>query len=237
MYRQRHASSSTSAPQPPQPPQRKCRLLSGLPSYSKASGAGAHRAPVMDVPEIKKQQKFLQNYENVEVPQIPSSTECFRFQLYYRGEYVQCKLCKSRRFHSAFLVKLFTRPLLCNDRCLGLDSAEKLWRFCSCSRWRLLSRLRRWCWSRQYRKSSRFRRRSSGQGCWFSVGVQKLRRLRSCSSSTSLVHVPVVMQRLVPMVQTVLLVLRRGQLIISTMSFGYFLGPEPGGRVHRDTAA
>ena len=29
-----------------------CRLLSGLPSSSEASGAGAHRAPVMDVPVI-----------------------------------------------------------------------------------------------------------------------------------------------------------------------------------------
>ena len=37
----------------------------------------------------------------------------------------------------------------------------------------------------------------------YSVGVQILRRLHSYSSSTSLVHVPAVMQRLVPMVQTV----------------------------------
>ena len=58
-----------------------CRLLSGLTSYSEASGAGAYRASVMDVPVII-QLKFLQYYENVEVPQIPSSTECSRFQLF-----------------------------------------------------------------------------------------------------------------------------------------------------------
>ena len=69
------------------------RVLSGLPSYSVASGAGAHRALVMDVPVII-QLTFLQYFENVEVPQIPSSTECYRFQLYYRVVYVQCKLCK-----------------------------------------------------------------------------------------------------------------------------------------------
>ena len=47
-----------------------CRLLSGHPSYSEASGAGAHRAPVMDVSVIL-QLKFLHSYENVEVPQFP----------------------------------------------------------------------------------------------------------------------------------------------------------------------
>ena len=68
-----------------------CRFLSGLPSYSVASGAGAHRAPVVDVSVII-QLMFLRYFENLEVPQIPSSTECSRFQLYYRGVYVQCKL-------------------------------------------------------------------------------------------------------------------------------------------------
>ena len=38
---------------------------------------------------------------------------------------------------------------------------------------------------------------------WFAESCTKLRSFRSCSSSTSLVHVPVVMLRLVPMVQTV----------------------------------
>ena len=113
------------------------------------------------------QLKFLQYYENVEVPQIPFSTGCSRFQLCYRSEYAQCKLCKSRRFHRAVLQWLLTSPLLCVDRCRNL--------------------------SRQCRKSSRFRRRSSGQGCWHAVGVQKH------SSSTRLAHVPVVVQRLVPM--------------------------------------
>ena len=45
-----------------------CRLLSCLPSYSEASGAG--RALVMDVLVII-QLMFLQFFENVEVPQIP----------------------------------------------------------------------------------------------------------------------------------------------------------------------
>ena len=40
----------------------------------------------------------------------------------------------------------------------------------------------------------------------FAESCSKLRSLRSCSSSTSLVHVPVVLQRLVPMVRTVQLV-------------------------------
>ena len=48
-----------------------------------ASGAGAHRAPVMDVPVIT-QLMFLQYFEDVEVSQIPSSTECYRFQLFCR---------------------------------------------------------------------------------------------------------------------------------------------------------
>ena len=47
-----------------------------------------------------KQLMFLQYYENVEVPQIPSTTECSRFLLHYRGEYAQCKLCNSRRLHN-----------------------------------------------------------------------------------------------------------------------------------------
>ena len=41
----------------------------------------------------------------------------------------------------------------------------------------------------------------------------------------SLVHAPAVMQRLLPMVHTVQLGLRRGQLIFLMMSFGYFLRP------------
>ena len=47
-----------------------CRLLSGLPTYSDASGAGAHRTPVMDVPVII-QLKFLQYYVLDRVLQIP----------------------------------------------------------------------------------------------------------------------------------------------------------------------
>ena len=88
-----------------------CRLLSGFPSYSEASGAGAHRAPVVDVPVII-QLVFLQYCENVEVPQIPSSTECSNFQLCFSGVYAQCKLCKSRRFHSAVLGQLVHAPVV-----------------------------------------------------------------------------------------------------------------------------
>ena len=49
---------------------------------------GVHRSPVMDVPVIT-QLMFLQYFEDVEVPQFPSSTECSRFQLYYRVVYAQ----------------------------------------------------------------------------------------------------------------------------------------------------
>ena len=38
----------------------------------------------MDV-SVTIQLTFLQCFENVEMPQIPSSTECSRLQLYYRG--------------------------------------------------------------------------------------------------------------------------------------------------------
>ena len=96
----------------------------GLPSFSEASGAGAHRAPVMDVPAIV-QLEFLRYYENVEVPQIPSSTECSRFQLCYRGEYVQCKLCKSRRFHSAVLGQVVHAPVVVLRQVLGVGQCRK----------------------------------------------------------------------------------------------------------------
>ena len=55
---------------------------------------------------------FLQYSENVEVPQIPSSTECYRFQLYYTGVYVQCTLCKRRRFHSAVTGQVVHAPVV-----------------------------------------------------------------------------------------------------------------------------
>ena len=65
----------------------------GLASPHSYLGAPCASYSGLDVPVVV-QLKFLQSYENVEVPQIPSSTECF--QLCFRGEYVQCKLCKSR---------------------------------------------------------------------------------------------------------------------------------------------
>ena len=89
-----------------------CRLLSG-PSFS-----------VMDVPVII-QLVFLQSYENVEVPQIPFLTECSRFQLYYRGESVQCKMCKSQRFHCAFLGKVVDVPVVIQRQVLGVGQCRK----------------------------------------------------------------------------------------------------------------
>ena len=101
------------------------RLLSGLPSYSVASGAGAHRALVVDVPVII-QLTFLQYFENVEVPQIPSSSECSRLQLYYRGVCVQCKLCKHPRCHSAVLGQVAHAPVLLLRQVLGVGQCRKL---------------------------------------------------------------------------------------------------------------
>ena len=179
-----------------------------------ASGAGAHRALVMDVPVII-QLLFLQYFENVEVPQVPSSTECYRFQLYYRVVYVQCKLCKNRRCHSAVLGQVVDAPvvfqrqvfgvgqcrisvevpqvqsvqflevvdtpvvLVTTGACVGPDSAE----FVEILQFWTRLLVCRW-------------RAETVEVC-------------SHSSSTSLVHVPAVMQRLVPMVQAVELVLRR----------------------------
>ena len=73
----------------------------------------------MDVPVIT-QLMFLQYFEDVEVPQIPSSTECYRFQLYYRVVYVQCKLCKHRTFHSAVLGLVVHAPVVMLRQLLGV---------------------------------------------------------------------------------------------------------------------
>ena len=71
----------------------------------------------------------------------------------------------------------------------------------------------------------------------------KLWSFRSCSSSTSLVHVRVVMQRLVPMVQTVLLdghEVWAAHYFDDELCFFFFQGPvhryRAGDRVRRDTA-
>ena len=93
-----------------------CRLLSGLPSYSVASGAGAHRALVMGVSVII-QLMFLQYFENVEVPQIPSSTECYRFQLYSEACTYSANSAKAGDSIAQFLVRLFTR------RCYAMTGA------------------------------------------------------------------------------------------------------------------
>ena len=114
------------------------------------AGRGAHRSPVMDVPVIT-QLLFLQFYEMC--LRFRFSTECYRFQLCYRGAYAQCKLCKNRRFHRAVLRRCLRAlycaltgagwsrqcrkcevsarvlghgscPSLCNDRLDGRDSAE-----------------------------------------------------------------------------------------------------------------
>ena len=62
---------------------------------------------------------FLQYFEDVEVPQIPSSTEGYRFQLYYSVVYVQCKLCKNRRCHSAVLGQVVHAPVVMLRQLLG----------------------------------------------------------------------------------------------------------------------
>ena len=87
------------------------------------AGRGAHRSPVMDVPVIIQLQ-FLHSYENVLVPQIafldsaPTSS-CTAESCTYSAN------CASTGDSTAqFLVWLFTRPLLCCDSHLGLDSAE-----------------------------------------------------------------------------------------------------------------
>ena len=103
-----------------------CRLLSGLPSYSQTSGAGAHRAPVVDVPVIF-QLKFrtwrcLRFRPRQSAPDSSCTTE---------ARTCSANCAKAGDSTAQFLGRLFTRPLLCNDRCLGLDSAKKLWRFCS----------------------------------------------------------------------------------------------------------
>ena len=84
----------------------------GHPCYASVTGIrsatvqvrGAHRSPVMDVP--------VTTQLIVEVPQIPSSTECYRFQLCCRVVYVQCKLCKNRRCHSAVLGQVVHAPVV-----------------------------------------------------------------------------------------------------------------------------
>ena len=107
---------------------------------------GAHHYPVVDVPVIT-QLMFLQYFDDVEVPQIPSSTECYRFQLYYRVVYVQCKLCKHRRCHSAVLGLVVHAPVVMLRQLFGVGQRRKLWRFrsWSCSWTRLLTCP---CWSR-----------------------------------------------------------------------------------------
>ena len=111
---------------------------------------GALRSPVMDVPVIT-QLLFLQYFEDVEVPQIPSLTECYRFQMYYRVVYVQCKLCRNRRCHSPVLGQVVLAPVVMLRQLLGVGQC----RFgavlggycharCSCDD-------RCLCWSRQCR--------------------------------------------------------------------------------------
>ena len=85
---------------------------------------GAHRSPGMDVPVIT-QLMFLQYLEDVEVSQIPSSTECYRFQLYCRVVYVQCKLCKHRRCHKAVLGQVVHAPVVMLRQLLGVGQCRK----------------------------------------------------------------------------------------------------------------
>ena len=52
-----------------------------------------------------------------------SSTECFNFQLCFRGVYAQCKLCKSWSFHRAVLRRCL-RALCCALTGAGADNRE-----------------------------------------------------------------------------------------------------------------
>ena len=85
--------------------------------------------PLVDVSVII-QLMFLQYFENVDVPQFPSSTECYSFQLFYRGVYVQCKLCISRRFHNAVLGQVVHAPVVMQRQVLLLvETVQKTVRF------------------------------------------------------------------------------------------------------------
>ena len=97
---------------------------------------------VMDVPVIT-QLMFLLYFEDVEMPQFPSSTECYRFQLYCSVVYVQCTLCKHRGFHSAVLGLVVHAPVVMLRQLLVVGQCRKLWKFRSCrwcSSWWLLTR-------------------------------------------------------------------------------------------------
>ena len=81
-----------------------CDSCLGVDSAENCGGSAVAVGAVLrvDVP-ILMQLKFLQFYENVEVPQFPFLDRVVQLQLCFRGVYVQCKLCKSRRFHRAVL--------------------------------------------------------------------------------------------------------------------------------------
>ena len=59
--------------------------------------------------------------------------QCYRFQLFCRVVYVQCKLCKHRRFHSAVLGLVVHAPVVMLRQLLGVGQCRILWRFRSCS--------------------------------------------------------------------------------------------------------
>ena len=116
-------------------------IASLMPRYRvPEAGAGEIVAAVVlavDVPvimQLEYQQSKLENLEGA--PDPSSSTECLTFQLRHREGYAQCKTVQKtvKIPRVQFLGWLSTRPSLCNDRCFGMDSAEKLWRFRSCSR-------------------------------------------------------------------------------------------------------
>ena len=87
---------------------------------------GAHRAPVMDVPVIM-QLKFLHSYENVEVPQFPFLDRVLQLPvvLQRRVRAVQTVQALEIPQRSSWS-RLFTRPLLFCDRCLGVGQCRKL---------------------------------------------------------------------------------------------------------------
>ena len=107
--------------------------------------------------------------------------------MYYRGEYAQCKLCKSRRFHSAVLGQVVHAPVVLLRQVLGVGQCRKTVEVPQLQSVQFLEVIDTpvvlvttgACVGQTVQNSSRFC--SSGQGCWFAVGVQKLWRLRSYS--------------------------------------------------------
>ena len=94
--------------------------------FFKVGGAGGFFSSVVDVRVIisdKLQQSM--SCENVEVPLIQFFDSGWTFLLCYRDVFPRCKLCRRpARSHRWCSWTRLGCLLLCNDRCLGHDSAE-----------------------------------------------------------------------------------------------------------------